>query len=143
MSVLSEFRRLPGVIDELGGSILAVAKLLQALIELQAQKGSSDERLEELERSRAHWEAQMEAIMLKADSTLKSASNAESRSRTMMKHAEKLADPFDIEGEEEPEGITPRDAPGGEAEGVQPVPLGLEEPQGLTFKQIALRAKYA
>ena len=100
MSVLSEFRALPGAIRQLTHSIRAVADLAR-------EAGPGEARLEELERSRAAWEAKMEAELQKASSTYKSASNAESRARTMERHAEKLTDPFAEEGEPIQAGIPP------------------------------------
>jgi len=138
MQVLSEIRRLPGVIVELSNAVLEVGRTLELAIEVTRQNGPADARLEDLERTRARWEAEMEALVLKADSTLKSASNAESRSRTMLRHAEKLADPFAEEGEEVE---TP--APGGhdpriETEEVLQVPVRLAP----NNKAYALRAKW-
>ena len=138
MSVLSEIRRLPEVIQNLTNAVMRVVAKLDLLIDLQAENGSSDDRLEELERTRAHWEAQMEALVLKADSTLKSASNAESRSRTMVRHAEKLVDPFSDEGEEVPETAPGGDDPRVEAEEVLPVPVDL----ATNNKAEAMRAKW-
>lgn len=138
MSVLSEFRRLPAVIDELASAVIMVGRTLELAIELQAKNGIGLERLEDLERTRAKWEAEMEAQLLKADSTLKSASNAESRSRTMLKHAEKLVDPFDDEGEDVEETLPLGNGQRVEAEEVLQVPLGLAP----TNKAHALRAKW-
>lgn len=112
---------------------------LDMAISLLRESGPADARLEDLERTRAHWEAEMEAILLKADSTLKSASNAESRSRTMLRHAEKLADPLDYEGEDVEGSLPQSDVQGSEEERLQPLPLGM----ALTPKEIALRAKFA
>ncbi len=80
----------------------------------------------------------MEALQLKAESTYKSAGNAEARSRTMLKHAEKLADPFDEEGEEGEEAIRPEYAPRGEEEGLQPLRLDVAP----NHKEAALRYKF-
>jgi len=96
------------------------------------------QQLEGLLLSRAKWEAEMEAQVLKADSALKSALNAESRSRTMMKHAEKLADPLDLEGEEGEEAIRPDYAARSEEEGVQPVRLDVAP----NHRENALRYKF-
>jgi len=123
---------------ELAGAVLEVGGTLEALLELQAQSGPADARLEDLERTRARWEAEMEALILKADSTLKSASNAESRSRTMLRHAEKIADPFDEEGEGVEEALPRGNDPRIEAEQVLPLPLGLAP----NNKAHALRAKW-
>ncbi len=138
MSVLSEIRRLPGVISDLAVAVLLIAEALKAFIELRVHDGGSEERLQELERTRAMWEAEMEALQVKADSTLKSASNAESRSRTMLRHAEKLADPLDFEGEEIEAAVPAGHAPGGEEEGLQPVHLGVAP----SHKELALRHKF-
>jgi len=138
LSVFSEFRRLPAVIVELSNAVLEVGRSLESAIEILRETGPVDDRLEELERTRAHWEAQMEALVLKADSTLKASSNAESRSRTMLRHAEKLSDPLGLEGEDEREAVPAGDVPRGEEEEVQPVPLGL----AISPKEYALRAKF-
>ena len=126
------------MIVELSNAVLEVGRTLERAIEIQAENGSSDDRLQELERTRAYWEAQMEALVLKADSTLKSASNAESRSRTMVRHAEKLVDPFSEEGDEVPETAPGGDDPRGEAEELLQVPVGMAP----NNKAHALRAKW-
>ena len=126
------------MIVELSTAVLEVGRPLELAIEVQRQSGPADERLDELERTRAHWEAQMEAQVLKADSTLKSASNAESRSRTMLRHAEKIVDPFDDEGEDVEATLPDRHDPGVEAEEVLQMPLGLAP----NNKAHALRAKW-
>lgn len=100
-------------------------------------------RIEELELSRAKWEATMEAVVLKADSTLKAANNAESRARTVLRHAEKYT-PEELEPSEEgipPEGYDygPGDDSFGEEEGVQQLRLDVET----SPKARALRAKFA
>ena len=140
LSILSEFRSLPAVIRELSKALLTVGGILEVASEVQAENGPALERLEELERSRAHWEAQIEAVLLKADSTLKSASNAEARSRTMLRHAEKLSDPLDFEGEELPAAVPEGDVPRGEEERLQPVRVGVEE---ITAKEQRLRMKFS
>ena len=100
-------------------------------------------RLEDLELSRAKWEAQMEAVVLKADSTLKAANNAESRARTMVKHYEKDAPDGAPPGEEgiPPEGYEPPfgDGPPVPEEGVQPLRLDVET----SPKNRALMAKFS
>ena len=121
-------------------ALLLVSKNLEDLILLQVEKGGADERLDELERSRAGWEAEIEASILKADSTLKSASNAESRSRTMLRHAEKLSDPFSENGDEVEERLPPLNAVPGAPEGVLPLREDLEI---LSPKQQALRMKFS
>jgi len=137
--VLSDFRSLPDAIVRLALSVNGVAVNLRDLIDLQRQNGPPDERLEELERTRAMWEAEMEALLLKANSTLKGAANAESRSRTMLKHAEKLTDPFAEEGDQGQDGIPPEYGGVRPAEGVHDVPVGVAP---LNSKALAQRLKF-
>jgi len=80
----------------------------------------------------------MDALMLKADSTLKAANNAESRTRTMKKSYEKLLDPFDADSEEVEAADFRGYAPVSEEEGVQPVRVGVET----NNKAQAMRAKF-
>lgn len=108
-------------------------------LDLQREMGGSEERLEELERSRARWEAEVEAMILKAESTYKSAANAESRGRTMERHAQKLSDPFAEEGDEVQEGIPPEYAPVGESQGVLPLRVDVAEP---SKRELAKRMKF-
>lgn len=116
--------------------------ILAELLEVQKETGPALERLEELELSRAKWEAEMEAFILKADSSYRAASNAESRARTMVKRYEKENfDLGDADGDEEE--ARPRDThsrndvAGGEEEGMYPMHVGME-----TAKSAALRAKW-
>jgi len=103
------------------------------------EAGPAIDRLEELERSRTLWEAQIEALILKAESTYKSAANSESRARTMERRNEKNADPF-AEDSEEVEGAVPRGyEPASEEEALQPLHLDLARPVGKTN---ALRSKF-
>ena len=81
----------------------------------------------------------MEAELLKADSTYKAAANAESRARTMERHAEKLTDPFTENGEPVEEGIPPEYVVAGEAEGVQPVRVDVAP---VSQKELAKRMKF-
>jgi len=129
MGVLREFSRLPDALHR-------VASALQAVAESQRDHAPSVERLDELERNRSIWEAEIEAGLLKADSKYKAAANAESRAR---KQLEKL-DPFGEEGEEGPEGIPPDYVGPISPEGLQP----MHEDMGvLTQKELALRMKFS
>lgn len=140
MGVLREISRLPEALQRVTSALMRVVAKLDLLIDQQEQQGPAEERLEELERSRARWEAEIEAMLLKADSTLKSAANAESRARTMMKHAEKL-DPFHDEGEAAEAPIVQGGyAPASEEEGLLPMHLDVAP---LNSKALALRAKYS
>jgi len=132
LSVLSEIRALPGVIRHLTAAI-------QAITEVHRSTAPANERLEELERSRTLWEAEMEALLVKADSTYKSASNAESRARTMERRNEKLADPFAEDGEALEEAAPRGYEPTSEEERMLDLPLALARPLGKTN---ALRSKF-
>jgi len=98
-SVFRTFRDLTQALQGLRVAIVAFTRLHQA-------NAPADARLEELERSRAMWEADMTALMMKAEGKLKASLNAESRARTMEKHVEKHLDPFDPDIEE-PEATEP------------------------------------
>jgi len=89
------------------------------------ENAPAEARLEALERSRAVWEAELEALVLKAESTLKSANNAESRARTMKRHNEKHADPFDDDGEEVERAVPEGYAPAVPEEELQPLHMGV------------------
>jgi len=108
-------------------------------MDLQREAGPSEERLDEIERSRAMWEAEMEALVAQAKGTYQAANNAESRTRTMAKHYEKLSDPLDLEGEEVETPISERYAPRGEEEGLQPMRVAVAP----DHKQNALRFKFS
>ncbi len=138
MSVLSEIRRLPAEIEGLSSALIVIAGRLATLIDLQRQNGPADERLEELERTRAKWEAEIEALVLKADSRYKAASNAEARSRVQLRNAEKLTDPFDDEGEAVEATVPRGHDPRVEAEEMLPLPLGVAR----NNKAHAQRAKW-
>ena len=139
MGLIKEIRALPEQIQGLAYVLGGVSKLLATLVDQQKQGGDAGTRLDALELSRAGWEAEMDAVLLKAQSTLKSAANAESRSRTMMNHAEKLADPFTEEGDEIQEGVPPEHVPFGAEEGVLDVPVDVAP---LNSKALAAKLKF-
>jgi len=137
-------------------ALQAIAKQLVCLNDgVQASRLDGDskdilrERIEALELSRATWEAEMEAELLKADSRYKAASSAESRARTMEKAYQKFTDDFPPESTETPEELEERfwqerqlgltDGEGGEVNGMQRVPVGLEAGS----KGHAVRAKFS
>jgi len=100
-------------------------------------------RIEELELGRAKWEAEVEGTLLKAQGQLKASSAAESRARTMERHAETRTPEDDYPSEEgiPPEGydVGPGDDSFGEEEGLHPLRLDVET----SPKNRALRAKFA
>jgi len=140
------FWRSRAELEQLEGIRTGVERLVVAI--QTALKAVGDDpklthRVEGLELSRAKWEAEMDAVVLKADSTLKSANNAEARARTMERHVEKF---IDAEPPDRAEALAPEEIPlyGGddypfEAEEVQPLRLGLET----TPKNERLRSKYS
>ena len=138
------FKAFRAVSEAIRGVTVALDRLQRTQaeeLELRRDAGNLEERLGALESSRSLWEAEVEAEFLKAESSRQAAANAESRTRTMKKSYEKYADPFD---EDEPpevhqnRGVLPEfHAPNGEAEGMQPVHMDVEDP-----KQILMRAKF-
>ena len=136
-------RRQLECLEAIANALQAISENLKAGLDLMVPDRASGNRLEALELSRAKWEAEIDARLLKADSTLRSASNAESRARTMEKHVEKLT------GEGPPDGPPPIPPESIEIHGgdghpvetseVQPVSVGVEE----SPKNQRLRAKFA
>jgi len=80
-------------------AIQALTDTLLIAVNTQRELGPAFDRLEKLERSRVHFEAECEGMLLKADGKLKAASAAEQRERQLKRANEKLVDSFDIEGE--------------------------------------------
>ena len=109
---------------------------LAALAKAQREHAPSEERLDDLERSRSIWEAECEAELLKATSKYKAAAAAEQR----MRKINEKTDPFDEEGEEVTEGIPPEYVGASEANEMLPLreDLGLLSP-----KELALRMKFS
>ncbi len=101
------------------------------------------ERLDRLELGRSLWEAEMEALVMRADGKLKASRNAEERARKMRNFDEDLFDdePEDrAEAEEERPGsfVPVADVQASEEIGVYGVPVGVEN----DGKAHALRAKF-
>jgi len=129
--VLREFSKLPEALRRLTCAV-------ESLADLQREMGPGEARLDDLERSRAKWEAEMEALLMKADSSYKSAANAESRARTMERRYEKDLDPLAEDSEEIEDGLPEPYARAGEVEELYPLHLGVET----NNKTLALRAKW-
>jgi len=119
-------------------AILRLINCLNALAAIQREQGPAEDRLDDLERSRSQWEAEVEGMLMKAEGKLQASNNAENRTRTMKKSYESLLDPLDLDSEEEPEALPQRYAPIGEEEGLQPVRVDVAP----TFRQIALSRKF-
>ncbi len=122
-------------------AIQALTDGLEALTDVQRLLGPSLDRLEALERSRVHFEADVEGMLLKADGKLKAANSAEQRERQLKKANERLLDTFDPDGEPEPQPGHPVlevDAQEREAQGLPAVRLALAP----NNKTLAVRAKW-
>jgi hypothetical protein len=122
--MLTTFRRLLAALE-------SIASRLERQLTEQSVLSTIDSRLLELELSRAKWEAEMDAYLLKAESTLKSSNNAESRARVMTRKYESLFDEVGEDRMEELEAgpqrdVPPIDAGASEEEGLQPLRLALE-----------------
>jgi len=125
------------IFRDLTEAIQSLTTAVQSLELAQAEDAPSEARLDDLERSRSLWEAQMDAILVKADSTLKSANNAESRARTMKRAYERL-DPFDEEGEEVETAVPSGHVENGEEQEVLPLRVDVAP----TGKALATRLKF-
>ena len=118
----------------------ALTCALLDLVRIQRELGPARERLDALERSRHHFEAECEGMLLKADGKLKAASSAEQRERQLKKANERLSTEFDPEREEgtEPETVFANDAPRGETPRVPALHLAL----ATNDKTHAVKAKW-
>ena len=137
--------RFPRIFRDFSRFLEAVQDLvavLQELVRVQSELGPAVDRLEALELSRHHFEAEMSGLVLKAEGKLKAANNSEARERQLKKSYDIRTDPLYAEGEEpEAEGapVLPGDADGGEAERLQALRLDVAPDR----KQAALRFKWA
>jgi len=93
--VFSGFRRLLE-------AILGLTGALNDLVRIQRELGPAIDRLNALELSRHHFEAECQGMLLRADGKLKAATSAEQRERQLKKANQKLVDDFDLIGEEAP-----------------------------------------
>ena len=121
-------------------SIKALTSSLDELARVQRELGPALDRLERLERSRIHFEAECEGMLLKADGKLKAAASAEQRERQLKKANQRIADPFGENGEEgeASTAVLPDHAAGGGAERLPAVRLAL----ATNDKTHAVRAKF-
>jgi len=121
-------------------AITALTSSLDSLTAVQRELGPARERLEGLERSRIHFEAECEGMLLKADGKLKAAASSEARERQLKKANDRLADPFPEDGEQGTDAapVFPDHVAGGQAAGVPPVRLAL----ATNNKTAAVRAKF-
>lgn len=131
MRVLRDFRRAVDAIERIGVAVSA------------AQRQRMDtapvlQRLLDLEQSRAIWEAEVEALLMKAEGKLKAAANSEARERTMQKSRETDPDPFDFDRVEVEEVVPLGYAPASEEEALPAVRLDVAR----DHKTLALRHKF-
>jgi len=133
MGILRDVRRGVEALERIATGISAAARSHETNL-------PSLQRLEELERTRGLWEAEVEGILQKAEGKLKAAANSEARTRTMKKSYEEFLDPFGDDREEVEEAIQESDAEPGYAEELQPVRLGVEAE---SKKAYATRMKFS
>lgn len=137
------FRKLKGISDALQSLVAAlwsIAEGLQGVLAAWEAEGGLRERVDQLEMSRARWEAEIEGEMVKVESRFKAARASEERTRHLMRSNE------DHEGDEEGEGaleayfeaVAANHAQGGAPKGVQPVHQAVA-PRG---KDLARRFKF-
>ena len=121
-----------------------IADVLHEVSGRVADRAELVDRIEELELSRAKWEAEIEGLLMKADSTLKASNNAEARTRTMKKSYESFADELDPDREAEIEQEVGRHFPIGDV-----APSGAEQLPALhvdvaqNAKAAAVRMKFS
>jgi len=126
---------------DLVAALEALVNCLKDLVVIQRELGPALDRVEALELSRHHFEAEIEGKLLQADGKLKAAKNAEARERQLKRSYEShLLDPVDSDRQEVTEegGVLPLHASPGEAEGVPAMHMGLAS----NDKAYALRAKW-
>jgi len=129
LAVLRDFRRIADALERLASSAQQIRANAPAL-----------DRLEALELSRAQFEADIDGVLMKAESRLKAAANAESRERHLRKKNEEAEfDQFDAGRPAREEALPVGDAEDGEAEGMHVLRVGMAP----TGKAYALAAKYS
>lgn len=125
MELFGKFRRLTEAIQRVATCLVTISQRLGAILDKWDSEGGLLPRVEHLELTRAAWEAEIEGGVLKADSKLKAAANAEARERQLRKSNERLYGPRDEDGDEGEEGARDadqaNDAVPGEEEGMLPV----------------------
>lgn len=151
MGIFRDIRQLPESLHALAAAVRRGADVLDGARGPLEDLARVEGRLEELERSRALWEAEMEAALETAEHRVRTARAAEERSRGMEKRAKALTEAA-REGDEEGEGegddwieryveaLGRRDGAGGAPGGVPPV---REDVAGdLTGRERARRTKF-
>ncbi len=123
----------------------AIQSLTNALVDGDdgPRAAALGERLDGLELSRAKWEAEMEALVMKAKGKFQASRNSEEREKTMRRFDEDLFDDGNenrVATEEAGQGgvLPDSDVQAGAEAGMYGMPVGLET----SGKEIALRAKF-
>jgi len=75
--------------------------VLLEVVRLQQELGPAGDRLDNLERERAQFQAEIEGLLLRADGKLRAANNSEARERQLKKSYERLVDTVDEPGDAE------------------------------------------
>jgi len=88
LAIFSEFRRLRVAAEQ-------IADALSDLAKMQREVGPALDRIDALELSRHHFEAECAGKLLQADGKLKAASNAEARERQLKRSYERQIDDLD------------------------------------------------
>lgn len=99
MQIFRTISRLVETLEGIRGELAFLAGEVTRLCNVQREHGPAIDRLEALELSRAHFEAEMAGLLLKAEGQFKSARNAEARERQLKKSNESLADPLAEDGD--------------------------------------------
>jgi len=133
MGVLKDFRRATDALERIATALNGALRTTQA-------STLPMERLQELERSRSLWEADVEGLLQKAEGKLRAAANAEARERTMKDFHEDDADPFPPDSPEIEARVQDHDAENVFAEEVLPLPVGVAPESRKAF---ALRMKFS
>lgn len=96
--VLRPFSRLLAALDRLEDGVASLSAALRELCAVQLEAGPAVDRLDALERQHHQFEARCEGLLLKAEGKLRSANNAEARTRADKKSYEHLVDPLNEDG---------------------------------------------
>lgn len=143
--MFSQFRATQNALQAIPGAVVMLAEQVEKARSTMLGFATLKARLEDLESSRAKWEAEMQAELLKAQGRYQAANNAEGRTQTTIRAYKKLladvgdASPEEYEQDDWEDDVPSRDVERGEADGVQPLHLGLET----DAKTQRLRAKFS
>jgi len=121
-SMRSYLKRLLEALECLVSSIEALRDMYATAHDFEAQSGNVGARVEELERSRALWVAEMEAELMLVKAEYRKADNAAARAKTAARQAAESPDSVDESPEEFRERyeayLREHDGEGGKAEAV-------------------------